>query len=166
VVDSLLLNNNEIRDITGLAVTLTYVLPHSTPSKLLWLNLSYNYLVKIDNEILNFPLLKSLHLHGNYIHDLEEVRKLIDISTLQNLSLNGNPIEEIKGYRLYVLGLMFSKHETLRKLDSVIISKMEFDNVIVWNERLFAGNLKRLRKLRPENPKKPPVKDEDENSKN
>lgn len=85
------------------------------------------------------------------------------------LTLNGNPIEEIKGYRLYVLGLMFSKYETLRKLDSVIISQTEFDNVLVWNERLFANmhaKPGRLRKLRPENPKVPPPKEEEENAKN
>ena len=54
------------------------------------------------------------------------------------LTLNGNPIEEIKGYRLYVLGLMFMKYEnpSLRKLDTVIISNTEYDNVLVWNERL------------------------------
>jgi len=44
VVDSLLLNTNQIRDIKGLASVLTFVLPHGDPSKLLWLNLSYNYL--------------------------------------------------------------------------------------------------------------------------
>lgn len=109
--------------------------------------------------------MKTLALHGNYISDLEEVRKLNDIGSLQSLSLNGNPIEEIRGYRLYVLGIIYAKYETLRKLDSVIISKNEFDNVLVWNTRLFACNQKRLRKLRPENPKKPPAKEEDENEK-
>jgi hypothetical protein len=104
-------------------------------------------------------------LHGNYIADLEEVRKLHDLGTLQALSLNGNPIEEVKGYRLYVLGIMFSKYETLRKLDSVIITRMEFDNVLVWNERLFVSKTKNLKRLRPDNPKKPPAKEEDENAK-
>ena len=79
--------------------------------------------------------------------------------------MNGNPIEEIKGYRLYVLGIMFSKAETLKKLDSVIISNNEFDNVIVWNERLFKGMKEKMRKLRPADPKKPPAKEEDENGK-
>tara|TARA_B110000914_G_C15229560_1_gene338978 strand:+ start:248 stop:493 length:246 start_codon:yes stop_codon:yes gene_type:complete len=60
VVDSLLLNTNFIRDIKGLANVLTVVLPHGDPSKLLWLNLSSNYLQKIDDEILKFPCLKSL----------------------------------------------------------------------------------------------------------
>jgi len=81
------------------------------------------------------------------------------------LTLNGNPIEEIKGYRLYVLGIMFRQFETLKKLDSVIISKNEFDNVLVWNERLFAGMQQKLRKLRPKDPKGPPEKD-DEDQKN
>jgi hypothetical protein len=51
-VDAILLNNNEVRDLSGLFNTLTFVLPHSQPSKLLWINLSYNFLTKIDNEIL------------------------------------------------------------------------------------------------------------------
>ena len=136
-VNSLLLNNNEIRDIKGLYPVLReYVL--FEPDRLQWLNLSYNYLVKIDADILDFTSLKSLQLQGNYINDLEEVVKLSNLGALQSLTLNGNPIEEIKGYRLYVLGIMFKQYESLRKLDSVIISKNEFDNVLVWNERLFA----------------------------
>ena len=164
VVDSLMLNNNEIREISGLASTLTFVLPHSEPTRLLWLNLSYNYLTKIDSEILNFPLLKSLNLHGNYISEMEEVRKLNQIGTLQSLTLNGNPIEEIEGYRLYVLGLMYTNYETLKRLDTVVISKGEFDNVMVWNQELYPKPT--LRSLRPDNPKKPPAKEEDENAKN
>lgn len=93
------------------------------------------------------------------------MKKLSNIVTLQSLTLNGNPIEEIKGYRLYVLGIMFSKSETLRKLDSVIISNVEFDNVIVWNERLFKTLKEKYKKLRPADPKKPPAKEEDENAK-
>ena len=105
-VNSLLLNNNEVRDIKGLySVLREYVL--FEPDRLQWLNLSYNYLVKIDADILDFANLKSLQLQGNYINDLEEVVKLSNLSQLQSLTLNGNPIEEIKGYRLYVLGIMF-----------------------------------------------------------
>ena len=66
-------------------------------------------------------------------------------------------------------------------MDSVIVSKMEFDNVIVWNERLNATmcigpNKKdgtgreykpRLKKLNPKNPAKPAAaKTEDEDGKN
>jgi hypothetical protein len=105
-------------------------------------------------------------LHGNYICDLEEVRKLNDLSELISLTLNGNPLEEISGYRLYVLGIMFQKHETLKKLDTVSISKQEFENVLVWNERLMKTMTGKLKKLMPKNAKKPPAKEEEETTKN
>lgn len=139
--DCLLLNNNELREITGLYEILTGVLLHGDPSKLIWINLSFNYLTKIDDEILNFVNLKSLNLHGNYINEIEEVKKLGELGALQNLTLNGNPIEEVKGYRCYVLGLMYQRYETLKKLDSIIITNKEFDNAIVWNEHLNKKHL-------------------------
>jgi len=86
--------------------------------------------------------------------------------TLQSLTLNGNPIEEIKGYRLYVLGLLYAQYDTLKKLDTVIVSKTEYDNVLVWNERLYAGMQDRLKKLKPSEPiRRPPAKEEEENAK-
>jgi Leucine-rich repeat (LRR) protein len=58
-VNALMLNNNEIREISGLYDVLKdFVLYDIT--KLEWLNLSYNYLVNIDKEILSFENLKSL----------------------------------------------------------------------------------------------------------
>ena len=52
-VNALLLNNNKIRDLKDLHSTLCdYVLYE--PDRLQWINLSYNFLVKIDEEILNF----------------------------------------------------------------------------------------------------------------
>ena len=74
-VNALLLNNNCLRDLKDMHDTLTeYVLWE--PDRLQWINLSYNHLVKIDEEILKFQNLKTLQLHGNYVKDLEEVRKL------------------------------------------------------------------------------------------
>jgi Leucine-rich repeat (LRR) protein len=52
------------------------------PSKLEWLDLSYNYLQKIEPEIMLFPNLKTLYLHGNYITNLEEAKKLSDLPYL------------------------------------------------------------------------------------
>lgn len=59
--------------------------------------------------------------------------------------------------------MMYEKHETLKKLDSVLITRKEFDTVIVWNERLYASQKNKLRKLKPENVKAPPEKEEEEN---
>lgn len=72
-----------------------------------WIDLSYNHLQGIDEEILNFPHLKVLYMHGNEITNLEECRKLQQLVNLQNLTLYGNPIEQIKGYRMWVLGVMY-----------------------------------------------------------
>jgi len=61
IVNSLLLNNNQIRELSSMYSVLSdYVLYE--PDRLEWLNLSYNYLVKIDPEILKFRQLKSLQL--------------------------------------------------------------------------------------------------------
>lgn len=161
--DSLLLSNNELRSFAGLREVLRGVLPHGEPNRLVWINLSFNFLTKIDADILNFPSLKQLNMHGNFIADFEEVKKLQDIGTLQTLSLNGNPIEEVKGYRMYVLGVLYNKFETLKKLDGVIVSRQEFDNHIVWKERLkpqiFKNDLGKLRKLKVDNPTPPPALD-------
>jgi Leucine-rich repeat (LRR) protein len=46
-------------------------------------------------------------LHGNQISSIEEVRKLQNLPLLTTLSLYGNPIEQIKGYRMWVLGVMY-----------------------------------------------------------
>ena len=48
---------------------------------------------------------------------------------------------------MFVLGIMYTKFETLKKLDSVLITRKEFDSVIVWNERLYASKKNKLRRL-------------------
>jgi len=77
---SIFLNNNELRTAMGLRNILDSVMWE--PSKLEWLDLSYNYLQRIEPEILEFPNLKTLYLHGNYIANLEEVKKLQDLPYL------------------------------------------------------------------------------------
>jgi hypothetical protein len=64
---------------------------------------------------------------------------------------------------MYVLGMMYEKYETLKKLDSVLITRKEFDNVYVWNNRLYETRKKKLKKLKPENIKPVPKKEEEEN---
>ena len=105
-------------------------------SKLLWIDLSYNYLETIEEEILKFPNLKTLFLHGNYISSLEEARKLSGLSQLASLTLYGNPIEQISNYRMWILGVMYDKNDQLKKLDQVLVTAKEFDAVCVWNESI------------------------------
>ena len=79
----------------------------------------------------------------------------------------GNCIEQIEGYRLYVLGVMYDdERENLRRLDQVLVTKREFDNVIVWNDRLHEKHRKRLKKLPIKNPRPvPPLKTEEDDKK-
>ena len=124
---------------------------------LLWLDLSYNFLTTIDDDLLDFPELKTLYLHGNYIANLEQTKKLQGFEDLQSLTLYGNAIEQIKGYRMYVLGVMYANNnQNLRRLDQVLVTNREYDNVLVWQERLYPKNFNKLRKLVPANAKAPP----------
>ena len=113
---TLFLQNNELRSLIGMADVLEAVMWNSR--NLLWLDLSYNYLQDIDEELLEFPELKTLYLHGNYISSLEQTKKLQKFYDLQSLTLYGNSIEQIKGYRMYVLGVMYANNnQNLRRLD-------------------------------------------------
>ena len=60
---------------------------------ILWLDLSNNFLETVEDEILNLPLLKTLYLHGNYIKELDDVKKLQGLTNLTSLTLYGNHIE-------------------------------------------------------------------------
>jgi len=58
---------------------------------------------------------------------------------------------------MWVLGVMYQYSENLRRLDHVLVTRREFDNVIVWSERLFPKKQAKLKKLTAENAKKPPA---------
>ena len=62
---SLFLQNNEIRSVEKLPEVLLDVMYNS--QNLIWLDLSYNYLETIESDLLQFPQLKTLYMHGNYI---------------------------------------------------------------------------------------------------
>lgn len=93
-----------------------------SPANLIWIDLSYNYLVTIDDEILKFPNLQNLYLQYNYIKDLGEVRKLQKLRHLKSINLFGNPIEQVPGYRLWILGVLYEDNDCLKKLDQVVIT--------------------------------------------
>ena len=154
---ALFLQNNELRSVASLPLVLTEVMVCDPYSNLLWLDLSYNYLEAIEEDLLQLPNLQTLYMHGNYIANLEETKKLSGFENLQSLTLYGNPIETIKNYRLWVLGVMYTRNENLRKLDQVVVTNREFDKVLVWKERIFAQKSKRLKTLKPDVLKQPPA---------
>ena len=69
---------------------------------------------------------------------------------------------------MYVLGVMYSNNnQNLRRLDQVLVTNREYDNVLVFSERLLKNSFKRLKKIAPENVKLPPEPkvEEDDNKK-
>lgn len=118
-----------------------------TTDNLVWLDLSYNYLVTIEDEIMKLPKLQTLYLQCNYIKNLDEVKKLSALPNLTTINLFGNPIEQIPGYRLWVLGVLYAENDSLKKLDQSIITMKEFGQVMIWNERLKTNASKKLKKV-------------------
>ena len=89
---------------------------------------------------------------------MSQVVKLQELGDLRNLTLHGNEIEQIPGYRQYVIGLMYEKFQTLKKFDTVLITKKERDSVVVWNTRLNSKKRANIEKLRKKDPTLPPAK--------
>lgn len=128
---------------------------------LVWIDLSQNLLTTIDDELLHFPHLKTLYLHANYINNMEEVKKLAHLKHLTSLTLFGNDLERIQGYRLYVVGILTRDRQIIKKLDQVLVTKLEYNNCIVWNEYINANKTKKLKKLFvSENPRHVPTDEE------
>ena len=126
--------------------------------KLLWIDLSNNYLTTIDEDLAKeFPLLKTLYLHGNYMMDMQVITKFRELEHLQTLTLYGNPVEHLKNYRLIVLSVLYQTLNNLRKFDQVLVTRAEYDNVCAFS---FLNSIKSLKTLKvPENAiKYPPVR--------
>ena len=64
---------------------------------------------------------KVLYLHGNGIERLSEVEKLGKLVHLKNLTVHGNPMEEVDGYRHFIL----SRIPQLENLDFSGVTKSD-----------------------------------------
>ena len=78
----------------------------------------------------------SLYLHSNFVSDMKEVLKL-ENSPLKSLTLYGNSIDQLPSYRMYVITLL----PQLKRLDSVLITKLEKDNGSVFRNRIVIKKL-------------------------
>ncbi|XP_032683276.1 leucine-rich repeat-containing protein 51-like [Odontomachus brunneus] len=104
VTSTLWLSNNLLNSMEGLQRLANRVL--DDPVQLSWLDLSFNEISEIDEDIEQFPNLKILYLHGNKISNIADVLKLKKLSSLRSLTLHGNPVEDISCYRSYVVHLL------------------------------------------------------------
>ncbi|XP_068980797.1 leucine-rich repeat-containing protein 51-like isoform X1 [Bombus flavifrons] len=104
VTCSLWLSNNSLTSMFGFENLAQKLL--DDPSHLSWLDLSFNEIEQIADDITHFPNLKIFYLHGNNISDINDVVKLKKLSTLKSLTLHGNPIENLPYYRGYIVHIL------------------------------------------------------------
>jgi hypothetical protein len=84
-----------------------------------WIDLSHNYLQNLDYDFADFPKLKSLYLHCNYLYSFDDLMKLTNLTELKNFTIHGNSLTAVSNFRLLVISIL----PQLRKLDSVLVSK-------------------------------------------
>jgi Leucine-rich repeat (LRR) protein len=65
---------NKIREIKNFLPVVSFVLPEF--EQLQWLDLSHNYLEKLDYNFKEFKHLKALYLHCNFLYDLNDFMQL------------------------------------------------------------------------------------------
>ncbi|XP_003704338.1 leucine-rich repeat-containing protein 51 [Megachile rotundata] len=101
---SLWLSNNLLTSMDGFEDLVRKLL--DDPKLLSWVDLSFNEISSIGDDIVHFPNLKILYLHGNKISDINDIIKLKGLHNLRCLSLHGNPVENIPGYRGYIVHIL------------------------------------------------------------
>merc|ERR1711988_2063319 len=98
------LANNSLVDTRGLyQLALDLV---EAPEEIAWLDLSFNHIEEVTDDILEFPNLKMIYLHGNKISSLEDLSKLKCLPNLYSVTLHGNPLENAPEYRSSILTML------------------------------------------------------------
>ena len=113
-------NNNHITELPGLRATLDALL--FDRCMLTWLDLSFNGIGAVDENLTSLTSLKVLYFHANQIGGLQDVAKLAALPLLSSLTLHGNPLEEATPhYRTRVLLLL----PGLRRLDFSSVTRRD-----------------------------------------
>ena len=130
--NTVILHSNQIKSFEKIDQVFDYILPDisffasQNRNKLdlvQWIDISHNRIDDIHPDILKLKFLKILYCHANYIKEIEKVLVLKHSKSLLNLTLHGNPIEQIKGYRQFIVEIVPS----LEKLDFTLVSEKELD---------------------------------------
>ena len=113
-------NNNHISELTGLRATLDFIL--FDRHLLTWLDLSFNGIAAVDEDLTSLTSLRVLYFHANQLTRLQEVAKLATLPQLTSLTLHGNPLEEATPrYRTRVLLLL----PGLKRLDFSSVTRRD-----------------------------------------
>lgn len=114
---SIMLGYNKIRELKEFPTVIKSVM--NNWDMLQWVDLSHNYLMTLDYDFTDFPNLKTLYLHCNYLHSFDQLTKLTPLKEIKNFTIHGNSITAVNNFRLLVISIL----PQLKKLDSVLISK-------------------------------------------
>ncbi len=87
------------------------------------LDLSYNKLKCIHNDISLIPNLKILKLNNNLLSDLNKIVSVGNIKNLTSLNMANNAICRIRGYRQYVIEMC----PVLEQLDNAQVTEKELE---------------------------------------
>ena len=87
-------------------------------TNLQWLDISHNYLQHLDYDFSDYPHLRTLYIHCNFLYDLNDLQQLSKRENLKSLTIHGNPLTDISNFRCYVISIL----PQLKKLDSVLVS--------------------------------------------
>ncbi|GAW82402.1 hypothetical protein, conserved [Plasmodium gonderi] len=109
-------------------------------SNIISLDISFNNLVQIHDNLLTLNKLKILYLHSNKIENISEIHKLISLPKLKKLTLGNNPIMNLYGkfYRPFVIHYL----PQIKSLDFHDITKIEKNkSEIAFNTHKYKFNL-------------------------
>lgn len=123
---------NKLSSVSGLISGLN--LSPESVERVEWLDLSYNSLSDIEDDLLKFKGLKSLTLNCNSLSSFVSISRLSSLSNLRKLTLFGNEkLIEKDFYRFYIIDAI----PQLKSLDSNVIT-VEDRNLAVTFKPRFA----------------------------
>ncbi|SBS86339.1 leucine-rich repeat protein, putative [Plasmodium ovale] len=140
------INNNSLENLDFLNELLSYVYGQKdmeSPfnySNITSVDISFNDLTQISNNLLMLQNLKVLYLHSNKIEHIDEVKKLQSLSKLRKLTVENNPIMDMYGkfYRSFVIHYL----PQIKSLDFHDITKIEKNKSdIAFNTHKYKFNL-------------------------
>ncbi|XP_076180215.1 leucine-rich repeat-containing protein 51-like [Ptiloglossa arizonensis] len=100
VTCSFWLSNNSLTSMDGFKNLVHKLL--DDPAYLTWIDFSFNEIERIGDDIIQFPNLKIIYLHGNNIWNINDVIKLKNLQNLKFL-MHGNLFEDLQYYRGYIV---------------------------------------------------------------
>ena len=134
---SIKMNNNYIEAIEQFDETMAELFVH--PLMLTWIDLSFNNIKSISVDFSKYEQLGVLYLHGNELCKVAEVNKVFEAKTLKKLTLHGNGIENMPGYRYYVISHM----PNLKELDFCGVTKQEKALGVSWCQQNAGKRMKK-----------------------